>query len=114
MAGDQEGPVIKAIELLKSKFPDLFIICDVCLCPYTDHGHCGFIDSEGNIKNKKSVIAIGEISKRYAFAGADCIAPSDCMDGRIGYIKNLFRNEELNVPVMSYGSKFCSKMYGPF
>jgi len=62
-AVDWEGPVIQAIKILKSNFPDLFVICDVCLCPYTDHGHCGYICSEtGEIKNEKSVKAIGEIA----------------------------------------------------
>lgn len=88
---DDDGPVIKSIQLLKEKFPDLFVICDVCLCPYTDHGHCGLICSEsGEIKNEKSVQAISQVAFRYACAGADCVAPSDCMDGRIGVIKKRF------------------------
>ena len=81
--------MIKTLHILKEEFPDLFIIVDVCLCPYTNHGHCGVLTEEGTIDNQKSIIRLGAISLAYARAGADCIAPSDCMDERIGFIKNL-------------------------
>jgi len=106
--------VTKCIELLKNELPELMIICDLCLCPYTDHGHCGILKEDETIDNDKSLIRLGEIALDYIEAGAHMIAPSDCMDCRIGYLKNLFREKNLQIPVMSYGSKFCSKLYGPF
>lgn len=84
------------------------------MCPYTSHGHCGILDKDGEIINDKSVIRLGELALNLVEAGADVIAPSDCMDCRIGYLKNLFREKGYTTPVMSYGSKFCSGLYGPF
>lgn len=106
--------VTKTIQLLRAEIPELMIICDLCLCPYTDHGHCGILKEDETIDNEKSVIRLGEIALDYIAAGAHMIAPSDCMDCRIGYLKNLFREKDLQIPVMSYGAKFCSKLYGPF
>jgi len=113
-SGAENGPVNKAMVAIKKELKDMLIVCDLCLCPYTSHGHCGILDEDGEIINKKSVIRLGEIALNLIKDGADVIAPSDCMDCRIGYLKNLFRDQGLTTPVMSYGSKFCSGMYGPF
>ena len=112
--GAEDGPVNKAIIAIKKELKDLLIVCDLCLCPYTSHGHCGILDKDGEILNSKSLVRLGEVALNLIKDGADVIAPSDCMDCRIGYLKNLFREKGLTTPVMSYGSKFCSAMYGPF
>ena len=73
--------MIPAIKELKTHLPDLMVMCDVCLCPYTDHGHCGVLTDQGEIDNDTSVVRLGEIALKYAQEGADMVAPSDCMDG---------------------------------
>lgn len=107
--------------MCRQKFPELLVACDVCLCPYTDHGHCGVLrkDCSGKylgIDNVQSVKRLTEISLSYAKAGAQIIAPSDMMDGRIGGIKQALIEQDLihQVTVMSYSAKFCSAFYGPF
>lgn len=111
--------MIKAIHLLKTKFSQLFIAVDVCLCEYTDHGHCGFSTTSnlpGQIDTDLSVQRIAEVALNYAKAGADCVAPSDMMDGRIGAIKEALMNSSLGNKccLMSYSAKFASSLYGPF
>ncbi|KAF2894220.1 hypothetical protein ILUMI_11945 [Ignelater luminosus] len=86
-ADSDENPVVKAIPKLRKWFPNLTIACDVCLCPYTSHGHCGILNSDGTIDNPASIKRIAEIALSYARAGAHIVAPSDMMDGRIGAIK---------------------------
>ncbi|CAB4395865.1 tetrapyrrole biosynthesis, porphobilinogen synthase [Rhizophagus irregularis] len=115
-ADDPNGPVILAVKLIRSKFPQLFIACDVCLCEYTSHGHCGHLNEDGTINNEASVKRIAEVAINYAKAGAHCVAPSDMMDGRIGAIKNLIIQEGLTnkVNLMSYSAKFSTNFYGPF
>ncbi|CAH8873887.1 unnamed protein product [Trichobilharzia szidati] len=110
------SPVLRSIELIKSKFPNLVVICDVCLCAYTDHGHCGILRSDGSVDVPKTVERLAEISTRFALAGADVIAPSDMMDGRVKAIKMALQNVGLTekVAVMSYSAKFASCLYGPF
>ncbi|KAJ3090618.1 hypothetical protein HK100_007386, partial [Physocladia obscura] len=111
-----DGPVIAAIRLLRETFPSLLIACDVCLCPYTDHGHCGILNPDGTIDNQKSIKRLAEVSLKYAQAGCHVIAPSDMMDSRIGAIKEILHANGLggNVAVMAYSAKFASVFYGPF
>lgn len=115
-ADDPDGPVIQAIKLLRANFPDLYIICDVCLCEFTDHGHCGILNEDGSLKRGPSVRRIGAVAVNYAKAGAHCVAPSDMMDGRIKEIKwGLIQAKlENKVLVMSYLAKFLGSLYGPF
>ncbi|PVD22240.1 hypothetical protein C0Q70_18048 [Pomacea canaliculata] len=115
-ADDEDGPVIKSVKKLHEWFPGLLIACDVCLCPYTDHGHCGILRENGTIDNEASIQRLAEVAVAYAKAGCQVIAPSDMMDGRIGAIKKaLFKNDMGNtVSVMSYSAKFASSFYGPF
>ncbi|PWN22296.1 putative porphobilinogen synthase [Microstroma glucosiphilum] len=116
LADDPSGPVISAIKLLSSKFPDLYIACDVCLCEYTSHGHCGILHPDGLINNPPSVARLAEVAVNYARAGAHCVAPSDMMDGRIKGIKQGLIEAGLvgKVTLMSYSAKFASGLYGPF
>ncbi|VEU20481.1 DEKNAAC101323 [Brettanomyces naardenensis] len=115
-ADDPEGPVIQAVKALRKNFPDLFIMCDVCLCEYTSHGHCGILYEDGSINNEMSVRRIGAVAVNYARAGAQCVAPSDMMDGRIKAIKQGLADAGLahKVLVMSYAAKFSGNLYGPF
>ncbi|KAK6499279.1 Aminolevulinate dehydratase [Arthrobotrys conoides] len=115
-ASDPNGPVISAIKLLRQEFPELFIVCDVCLCEYTDHGHCGILREDGTLENEASVKRIAEVAVSYAKAGAHCVAPSDMMDGRIKGIKLGLIEAGLahKVLLMSYAAKFAGPWYGPF
>ncbi|KAL5011513.1 hypothetical protein ScPMuIL_010064 [Solemya velum] len=115
-ADTQNTPAVLAIRRLREWFPDLVIAADVCLCPYTCHGHCGILYEDGTINNIASIQRLGEIAVAYAKAGAHIIAPSDMMDGRVGAIKKAFLKEGIGnqVSVMSYSAKFASNFYGPF
>ncbi|KAJ2595871.1 Aminolevulinate dehydratase [Coemansia sp. RSA 1722] len=115
-ADDPNGPVILAIKLLKSKFPDLLVSCDVCLCEYTSHGHCGHLNSDHTINNEASVKRLAEVAVNYAKAGADNVAPSDMMDGRMRAIKQGLLEAGLShrVSLMAYSAKYASALYGPF
>ena len=115
-AENTTGPCIEAIQLLKANLPQLLVAADVCLCPYSDTGHCGVFDKEGHMINQASIERLGDISVAYAKAGADIIAPSDMMDGRIGMIKAKLTEAGFGsrVSVLSYSAKFCSAYYGPF
>ncbi|KTW31991.1 porphobilinogen synthase HEM2 [Pneumocystis jirovecii RU7] len=115
-ADNPAGPVISAIRLLKYHFPSLFIVCDVCLCEYTLHGHCGWLREDGTIDNEASVRRLSQVAVRYAQAGANAVAPSDMMDGRVMAIKKGLIEASLShkVMVMSYSAKFASCLYGPF
>ncbi|KAF2071202.1 hypothetical protein CYY_007488 [Polysphondylium violaceum] len=110
------SPVIKSIELIKKEYPDICICTDVCLCAYTNHGHCGILTSDNLIDNEKSIKRLGELSLSFALAGAHVIAPSDMMDCRIAEIKRVLFEAGIGsrVAVMSYSSKFASCFYGPF
>uniref|UniRef100_A0A182SJR4 Delta-aminolevulinic acid dehydratase n=1 Tax=Anopheles maculatus TaxID=74869 RepID=A0A182SJR4_9DIPT len=110
------NPVIRALPQLRTAFPELLIACDVCLCPYTDHGHCGVLALDGVIDNEPSIKRIAEIAVAYAKAGAHIVAPSDMMDNRIYAIKQLLRASGLEnrCSVLSYSVKFASGFYGPF
>ena len=115
-ADSLQNPIIQAVPLIRHWFPNLLIACDVCLCPYTIHGHCGILNEDGSINNKASIARISEIALAYAKAGVQIVAPSDMMDGRIGAIKNVLAAAGLinKVAVLSYSVKFASGFYGPF
>ena len=115
-ADDPIGPVILAIKTLRKLFPSLYIACDVCLCEYTDHGHCGLLHRDGTIDNEPSVQRIAEVAVNYAKAGAHCVAPSDMMDGRIKAIKRglIDAGYGNKCTLMAYSAKFASSLYGPF
>jgi len=110
----ENGIVQKAVMALKEKLPDLVAVTDVCLCQYTDHGHCGVVDGN-TIDNDASLDLIARAALSHAKAGADMVAPSDMMDGRIGEIREILdENSFSQVPIMSYAAKYCSAYYGPF
>jgi porphobilinogen synthase len=113
-AYSDNGIVQKAIKAVKDKLPELAVISDVCLCQYTDHGHCGVV--EGNhIDNDASLDLLARTALSHAKAGADMVAPSDMMDGRVAEIRNTLDEENLShIPIMSYAAKYCSAYYGPF
>lgn len=115
-ADSPTSPVIKAITKLRTLYPNLLIICDLCLCAYTSHGHCGIVHADYSINNSASITRLGEMAVSFAKAGAHVIAPSDMMDGRIGAIKEAlrFHGYGSKVAVMSYAAKFASCYYGPF
>ncbi len=109
------SPVVQAVGVLQAAFPDLLIICDICLCAYTDHGHCCIFREDGSMDNAASIERLAEISVSYVRAGAHMVAPSDMMDGRVGAIKRALCEARLDhAPVMSYSAKFASCFYGPF
>jgi porphobilinogen synthase len=110
----ENGIVQKATMALKEKLPDLVAITDVCLCQYTDHGHCGVV-AGNTIDNDASLDLIARTALSHAKAGADMVAPSDMMDGRIGEIREILdENNFSQIPIMSYAAKYCSAYYGPF
>ena len=110
----KDGIVQKATSVLKDKVPDLNVITDVCLCQYTDHGHCGFVDGH-IIDNDATLDLLARTALSHAKAGADMVAPSDMMDGRVAEIRTILDENDLsNIPIMSYAAKYCSAFYGPF
>jgi porphobilinogen synthase len=109
-----DGIVQRATRSLKDALPDLALITDVCLCQYTDHGHCGCVE-DGYIDNDASLDLIARTALSHAKAGADMVAPSDMMDGRVAEIREaLDENNFSQVPIMAYSAKYCSAYYGPF
>jgi porphobilinogen synthase len=117
-AYDDNGIVQRAIRALRREVPGLLIITDVCNCEYTSHGHCGFIkegDVDGNVDNDATLQWLAKTALSHARAGADIVAPSDMMDGRVGAIRQaLDANGYENTPILSYAAKFASVFYGPF
>lgn len=115
-ADDPSGPVVRSIRLLRQRFPQLYVVADVCLCEYTSHGHCGILRDDGSLNNAMSVDRISDVALAYAMAGAHCVAPSDMNDGRIRAIKLKLIEEGLahRVLLMSYAAKFSGCLYGPF
>ena len=110
----KNGIVQKATRELKKQIPDLVVITDVCLCQYTDHGHCGIVEKD-IIDNDATLDLLARTALSHAKAGADMVAPSDMMDGRVAEIRNaLDENNLSHVPIMSYAAKYCSAYYGPF
>jgi porphobilinogen synthase len=113
-AHDEHGIVQQAIRAIKRAVPQLAVIGDVCLCEYTDHGHCGVV-RDGDIDNDSTVYLLGKVAVMQARAGVDLVAPSDMMDGRVaGIRKALDAAGYSHVPIMSYAAKFASAFYGPF
>jgi len=113
-ADNSTAPVQSAIRAIKKEIPELLVITDVCLCEYTSHGHCGIIDGT-NIVNDATVNRLTSVAVSHAEAGADLVAPSDMMDGRIGAIRDaLDINQFDDVGIMAYAAKYCSAYYGPF
>ncbi|NLK94778.1 MAG: porphobilinogen synthase [Clostridiales bacterium] len=113
-AYNDNGIIQKGIRKLKELDKDIFIITDICMCEYTDHGHCGIL--EGNeVNNDETLEYLGRIALSHAEAGADMVAPSDMMDGRVKYIRDVLdENGYKSVSIMSYSAKYCSAFYGPF
>ncbi len=113
-AYSEDGIIQKALRAAKKSFPELLLVADVCLCEYTSHGHCGLIEN-GRVLNDKSVELIAKSALSYARAGADILAPSDMMDGRIGAIRSLLdANGFEDKAIMAYSAKYSSAFYGPF
>ncbi len=113
-AYSDDGIIPRSIRSIKKQTPDIIVVTDVCMCEYTDHGHCGII-KDGEVDNDATLELLAKESLSHARAGADMVAPSDMMDGRVGYIRNALDNEGYeNVPIMSYSAKFVSGFYGPF
>ncbi|MCL1847504.1 MAG: porphobilinogen synthase [Coriobacteriia bacterium] len=114
-AADPNGIVQQAIRLAKRSHPNLYLISDVCLCAYTDHGHCGLFDANQQLDNDKSVAQLAQVALSHAQAGVDMVAPSDMMDGRVRAIRTALDSEGFqDTPIMSYASKYASAFYGPF
>jgi len=110
-----DGVVQQAIRAIKKADPDMLVVTDVCMCEYTDHGHCGILDEKGYVKNDETLHFLAKISVSHAKAGADIIAPSDMMDFRVAAIREALDNEGFeNVPILSYSAKYASAYYGPF
>lgn len=105
---------MKSLPRLRQEFPDIVIATDVCLCPYTSHGHCGVLGENGQLDNTTSISRIAEIALAYAQQGAHVIAPSDMMDNRIGAIRQKLRENGSQAAILSYSCKFASSFYGPF
>jgi porphobilinogen synthase len=113
-AWQQDGIVQQAVRQIKEKFSDFLVITDLCMCQYTDHGHCGILKN-GEIKNDATLSRLAKIAISHAEAGADMIAPSDMMDGRVGKIREaLDQNGFKEVAIMAYSAKYHSAFYGPF
>ena len=108
------GIVQQAIKAVKNALPELAVISDVCLCQYTDHGHCGVVEG-GSVDNDATLDLLARTALSHAEAGADMVAPSDMMDGRVAEIREaLDENSYSHIPIMSYAAKYCSAYYGPF
>jgi porphobilinogen synthase len=113
-AYDPEAPVQRAVRAIKREVPAMLVATDVCLCEYTDHGHCGLV-IEGEIANDPTVEQLVRAAVSHASAGADVVAPSDMMDGRVGAIRAALDERGFDrVAIMSYAAKYCSAFYGPF
>jgi porphobilinogen synthase len=113
-AYDDDGIIQRAVRALKARFPELYIITDVCLCEYMSHGHCGVV-KDGEVDNDATLELLAKTALSHAMAGADMVAPSDMMDGRVAAIRErLDENGFKNTPIMSYSAKFASAYYGPF
>jgi len=114
-AYDEEGIVQQAIRAIKAHDPEFTVITDVCMCEYTSHGHCGILDDDGYVINDVTLEMLAQAAVSHAEAGADMVAPSDMMDGRIGAIRSALDAEGYsNVPIMAYSAKYSSGYYGPF
>jgi porphobilinogen synthase len=114
-AWDEEGVVQVATRAIKQAHPELLVVTDVCLCEYTTHGHCGVLRADGAVDNDATVELLAGTAVSHARAGADLVAPSDMMDGRVGSIREELDGEGFSeVPILAYSAKFASAFYGPF
>jgi porphobilinogen synthase len=114
-AWDDEGVVQLATRAIKDAHPELLVVADLCLCEYTSHGHCGLLRADGSVDNDASVELLARTAVSQARAGADVIAPSDMMDGRVGAIRSALDEDGLSdTPILAYSAKFASAFYGPF
>jgi porphobilinogen synthase len=114
-AYDDEGVVQLAVRAIKDAHPDLLVITDVCLCAYTSHGHCGIVLEDGSVDNDLSLELLAKTAISHARAGADAVAPSDMMDGRVGALRSQLDAEgHKELPIVAYSAKFASAFYGPF
>lgn len=110
----KNGIVQRAVKEIKNKLPDLVVITDVCLCQYTDHGHCGMLD-KGEVDNDATLDLIARTALSHAQAGADIVAPSDMMDGRVAAVREMLdEHEQEHTAIMAYSAKYCSAFFGPF
>ena len=111
----ENGIVQQAVRRLKQRFPTLFVVTDVCLCEYTSHGHCGLVTPSGRVQNDATLPLLADVALSHVRAGADMVAPSDMMDGRVAAIRDaLDDNGFKELPIMSYSVKYASSFYGPF
>jgi len=114
-AWDPQGPVPAAVRAVKREFPHLVVVTDVCMCEYTDHGHCGLLTSSGEVDNDATLELLSREALAHAEAGADIVAPSDMMDLRIGHMRRALDAAGFTqTPIMSYAAKYASAFYGPF
>ncbi len=114
-AWDEEGVVQLATRAIKEALPELIVITDLCLCEYTSHGHCGVVSPDGSVDNDSTLELLARTAVSQARAGADIVAPSDMMDGRVGTIRAALDDEGLaDTPILAYAAKFASAFYGPF
>jgi porphobilinogen synthase len=114
-AWDDEGIVQLATRAIKQAHPELLVVADLCLCEYTSHGHCGALRADGTVDNDASLELLARTAISQARAGADIIAPSDMMDGRVGAIRTALDEDGLSdIPILAYSAKFASAFYGPF
>ena len=114
-AWDPQGPVPSAVRAVKREFPNLVVVTDVCMCEYTDHGHCGLLTSSGEVDNDATLELLSREALAHAEAGADIVAPSDMMDLRIGHMRGALDLAGFTqTPIMSYAAKYASAFYGPF
>ncbi len=112
---DPDGLIPQAIKAIKAAYPELIVMADLCLCEYTDHGHCGLISEAGEVMNDPTLAILGQGAVAYADAGADIIAPSDMMDGRVAAIRSALDDHgHSDIPILSYAAKYASAFYGPF
>jgi porphobilinogen synthase len=113
-AWDEDGMVQRALRELRTRFPDLVLLTDVCLCEYTSHGHCGVLDGR-EVANDETVELLARTAVSHVEAGADCVAPSDMMDGRVGAIREALDDAGHEaIPILAYSAKYASAFYGPF
>src|SRR3954454_23556078 len=114
-AYDDEGVVQLAVRAIKDAHPELVVMTDVCLCEYTSHGHCGVVRPDGQVDNDVTLELLAKTALSHAAAGADAVAPSDMMDGRVAALRaQLDAEGHSEVPILAYSSKFASAYYGPF
>lgn len=111
----EDNLLVQSVRALKSEFPQLCVMVDIALDPFTDHGHDGLVDSNGEVLNDETLVALGQMSLVAAQAGVDIVAPSDMMDGRVGYIRSILdQGGFTNVGICAYAAKYASAFYGPF